>query len=123
MACGIATLNLCQADGFYESLGKSAARLTAGLNAAAEDAGVPVQVGFTGGMFGLMFSDQPVTNYAIARTENHDRFARFFRAMLERGVWLPPSGYEAMFLSIQHDDAVLDEVINAAADSFKAIHS
>jgi glutamate-1-semialdehyde 2,1-aminomutase len=123
MACGLATLNLCRATGFYETLGQSADRLADGLKRAADEAGVPVQTGSTGGMLGLAFAGKPVRNYDDARASDHERFARFFRAMLERGVWLPPSGYEAMFISVTHTDAILDEVIDAARESFKAVAS
>ena len=74
-----------------------------------------------GGMFGMSLSERPVQNFADAQACDHERYARFFRAMLDRGVWLPPSGYEAMFVSAAHEDQDLDRVIEAAAESFRSI--
>lgn len=123
MASGIATLQLCRAPGFYENLQRSTSRLADGLRAAADAAGVPMQTGATGGMLGMAFSTKPVRNYDDAAACDHDSFHRFFHAMLDRGVWLPPSSYEAMFVSAAHDDAVIDAVVNAAAESFEVISS
>jgi glutamate-1-semialdehyde 2,1-aminomutase len=121
MAAGIATLNLCRAPGFYETLGKRTLRLVEGLQAAAAEAGIAIQAGGQGGMFGFFFSASPVVNFADAQKADHARFARFFRAMLDRGVWLPPSGYEAMFTSSAHDAAAIDQVVVAAAESFRSV--
>jgi glutamate-1-semialdehyde 2,1-aminomutase len=74
-------------------------------------------------MFGFAFSDRPVRSFADAQACDHDRYARFFRAMLDRGVWLPPSGYEAMFVSSVHDRAAIDLVLGAAAESFRSLTS
>lgn len=81
---------------------------------------MPFQGNGMGGMLGFFFIDRPVRNFADAQAADHQRFARFFRAMLERGIWLPPSGYEAMFISAAHDDATIDRVITAAAESFRS---
>jgi glutamate-1-semialdehyde 2,1-aminomutase len=123
MAAGIATLNICRREGFYDELGGKAARVAAGLREAAAEAGVTVQTGAAGGMFGLAFSDRPVRDFADAQAGDHEMFARFFRAMLDRGVWLPPSGYEAMFISAAHDDATIARIIEAAAESFRSAAS
>ncbi len=119
MAAGIATLRICQEDGFYEALYAKASRLAEGLRSAAAEAGVTVQTGAMGGMLGMAILDRPVRNFADAKAADHDRFAKFFRAMLDRGVWLPPSGYEAMFVSAAHDDADITSVIDAARESFR----
>jgi len=121
MAAGSATLNLCRAPGFYETLEKRTLRLVEGLKAAAAQAGIPIQAGGQGGMLGFFFSANPVRSFADAQQADHARFARFFRAMLDRGVWLPPSGYEAMFTSAAHDEATIDQVIAAAAESFRSV--
>ena len=123
MAAGIATLKLCHETDFYKHLFKQVTRLVQGLHTAAGDAGVSVNGGGMGGMFGMFFSEKAVHNFADAQAADHAGFARFFRAMLERGVWLPPSGYEAMFLSAAHDDAVVDRVIEAADESFRSMAS
>jgi glutamate-1-semialdehyde 2,1-aminomutase len=94
--------------------------LVNGLKAAAAEAGVAIQAGGMGGMLGFFLSDRPVRNFADAQAADHERFGRFFRAMLERGVWLPPSGYEAMFVSSAHDDATIKHVVTAAAESFRS---
>jgi glutamate-1-semialdehyde 2,1-aminomutase len=72
-------------------------------------------------MLGMAFSSQPVTNFDEAKACDHDRFARLYRAMLERGVWLPPSGYEALFISSAHGDSHIDDIIEAANESFRLI--
>jgi glutamate-1-semialdehyde 2,1-aminomutase len=123
MAAGIATLQLCREEGFYASLETKARRLADGLKTAAANAGIPMHTGAWGGMFGLAFSDQPVRNFADAQACDHKRFARFFGLMLDRGVWLPPSGYEAMFVSAAHNDSSIEHVISAARDSFKEVAS
>ena len=121
MAAGIATLELCRADGFYDKLGGTTRRLVTGLHTAAEEQGVAVQTGTCGGMLGIALSARPVRNFDDAKACNHEAFARFFHAMLERGVWLPPSGYEAMFVSSAHDDKSIEFIINAARESFEVI--
>ena len=119
MAAGIETLRICRAKGFYDQLQEKALRLSRGLREAAESSRIAVQVGACGGMLGMAFSAHPVRNFDDARACDHPCFARFFRAMLEHGVWLPPSGYEAMFLSSAHDDASIAFIIDAAKESFK----
>jgi glutamate-1-semialdehyde 2,1-aminomutase len=123
MAAGSATLSLCRSPGFYDSLGEKTARLADGLLAAASEAGVALQTGSRGGMFGLAFADRPPRTFAEVQACDHDAFARFFRCMLDRGVWLPPSGYEAMFVSSAHDSEAIDHVLAAAVDSFRQIVS
>ncbi len=118
MASGIATLTICRQEGFYEDLSAKANRLANGLRTAAAEAGVTVQTGSEGGMVGMGFSDRPIRNFADAQAGDHKMFAGFFRAMLDRAVWLPPSGYEAMFVSAAHRDADIDQIIEAAGSSF-----
>jgi glutamate-1-semialdehyde 2,1-aminomutase len=69
----------------------------------------------------MALSESPVRTFADAQACDHDRFARFFHAMLNRGVWLPPSGYEAMFVSAAHDDASLTHILEAAQESFREV--
>ena len=120
MAAGIATLRICRREGFYDALQAKAIRLADGLRAAAAEAGVTVQAGAAGGLLGMAFLDRPVRNFADAQAADHQMFARFFRAMLDRGVWLPPSGYEAWFVSAAHDDAAIARIIDAARKSFRS---
>ena len=123
MASGIATLGLCRAEGFYGALYERATRLINGLRGAATEAGVPLQTCARGGMVGVAFLDKPVRNFDDAKACDHALFARFFNEMLHRGVWLPPSGYEAMFVSSAHDNVAIDLIIDAARASFKRIAS
>ncbi|MCP3903898.1 MAG: glutamate-1-semialdehyde 2,1-aminomutase [Planctomycetes bacterium] len=120
MAAGFATLTLCGRPGFYDTLHERTTRLADGLKAAAVNAGVPVTTGAVGGMLGLAFSEKPIRDFDDAKACDHECFARFFHAMLERGVWLPPSSYEAMFVSSAHDDATIGVILDAASESFAA---
>jgi len=121
MAAGIATLKICQVDGFYDRLGVLTARLAEGLAACGREAGVSICTGSQGGMVGFSFSAEPVRNFADAQACDHRLFGRFFHAMLDRGVWLPPSGYEACFVSAAHTEADIDAVIAAAAASLAEV--
>lgn len=121
MAAGIATLQLCQSPGFYDALHRKSTTLTSKLRDAAASAGIALQFGARGGLLGLAFSERPVRNFADAQACDHKLFAKFFHAMLERGVWLPPSGYEAMFLSAAHDEDTVAAILDAAKDAFRSI--
>lgn len=121
MAAGLAMLELVQEPGFHDRLSASAARLCAGLEAAAADAGVAVTTTQVGAMFGLFFTDQKVETYAQAVACDITAFNTFFHAMLERGVFLAPSAYEAGFLSSAHDDSIIDATIEAAREAFKVV--
>jgi glutamate-1-semialdehyde 2,1-aminomutase len=118
MAAGLATLRLCRAEGFYERLHQRASLLAEGLKQRAGRAGVALQTTALGGMLGLFFSDRPVGNFDEAQACDRDRFARFFHEMLARGVWLPPSPFEALFLSAAHGEPEIEQVLEAAAGSF-----
>lgn len=119
MAAGLAMLELVQEPGFHERLSAASARLCAGLEAAAAEAGVAVTTNQVGAMFGLFFTDQKVETYAQATACDTAAFNRFFHAMLERGVFLAPSAYEAGFLSSAHDDSIIDATLDAAREAFK----
>jgi glutamate-1-semialdehyde 2,1-aminomutase len=121
MAAGLAMLELVQEPGFHDRLSAASARLCAGLEAAAAEAGVAVTTTQVGAMFGLFFTDQKVETYAQATACDTAAFNRFFHAMLERGVFLAPSAYEAGFMSSAHDDAVIDATLAAAREAFKVV--
>ncbi len=121
MAAGLAMLELVQEPGFHDRLSAASARLCVGLEAAAAEAGVPVTTTQVGGMFGLFFTDQKVDTYAQATACDITAFNTFFHAMLERGVFLAPSAYEAGFMSSAHDDSVIDATIDAAREAFKVV--
>jgi glutamate-1-semialdehyde 2,1-aminomutase len=111
-AAGLATLRLC-GDDVYALLDKTAATVSELASQALTAAGVPHRVQFSGNMFSVFFTDAPVANYDDARTQNVDAFRAFFHTMLSRGVYLPPSAFEAWFVSAAIDEAALD-VISAA---------
>ncbi len=122
MAAGLATLEGIGQDGFYESLAATTSRLADGLARAAAAAGVPLATGSLGGMFGFVFTaDGPVRTYRQVADADTERFRRFFHGMLERGVYLAPSAFEAGFVSAAHGDAEIDETIGKAAETFAAI--
>lgn len=121
MAAGIATLTKLNEDGVYEELEKKTAALTAGLQSAADDAGIPFQAGHIGSMAGFFFNDSPVHNFEEAKTSDLDRFAKFYRLMLEKGVYLAPSQFEASFVSLAHTDADIQETIDAARQAMSEL--
>jgi glutamate-1-semialdehyde 2,1-aminomutase len=121
MAAGLAMLELVQAPGFHARLTAATASLCAGLEAAAGQAGVALTTNQVGGMFGLFFTDQKVETYAQATACDTAAFNRFFHAMLERGVFLAPSAYEAGFTSSSHDETVIAATLEAARAAFLAI--
>ncbi len=120
MAAGLATLDALREPGVYEALEKSSEKLAKGLAKAAKGAGVAVQVQRVGSMLTPFFSDTPVTNYEEARRCRTDRFATFFRVMLDQGVVLPPSQFEAWFVSTAHGKAEISRTIAAAGEAFAA---
>ncbi len=118
MAAGLAMLELVSAPGFHDALEAKTNALCDGLEAAAREAGVPFTTNRVGGMFGLFFSAVPVDTYAGAVACDTAMFNRFFHAMLERGVYLAPSAFEAGFLSSAHGDAEIAATIAAAREAF-----
>jgi len=123
MAAGIVTLRMLASEGGYRALEELAAKLTGGLVALARRAEVPVQLNRVGSMFTLFFADAPVTDFASAKRSDTDRYARFFRAMLDRGVYLPPSQFEACFLSFAHLEREIEETLAAAEVAFGEVAS
>ena len=114
VAAGLATLRLIQQPGFHDTLGRRSARLAAGLADAARDAGIAMCTDSVGGMFGFYFSDTVPASYAEATRCDITRFKAFFHAMLDEGVYLAPSAYEAGFISIAHTDELVEQTISAA---------
>jgi glutamate-1-semialdehyde 2,1-aminomutase len=119
VAAGLATLRLLDADA-YAQLEETTRRLADGLEAAAADAGVAVQVPWTTGLLTVFFSDRPVRDYDGARACDHDAHAAFCRALLERGVYPPPSQYEAWFPSLAHTGEDVEATLTAAREAFAA---
>ncbi len=123
MTAGIETLKELQEDGTWEAIDLNAARLVAGLSAAAKAAHVPAVVQRVGTMFTTFFTGQPVVNWATAKTADTRLFGAFFRAMLERGVYLAPSQFEAGFLSAAHSATEIDATLIAAKHALMQMHS
>ena len=121
MAAGLATLTLLAEPGVYDHLERLSIGLTDGLASAAERAGVAYTANRVGSMFTGFFTDQPVTDYASAKRSDTRRYARFFHAMLDHGVYLAPSQFEAGFVSLAHTEADLDATLNVAAAAFDAV--
>jgi glutamate-1-semialdehyde 2,1-aminomutase len=121
MAAGLAMLQLIQAPGFYEDLTARTVRLTDGILAEAKKAGVPFSVNRVGAMFGLFFTDETVESYAQATAADVAAFNRFFHGMLERGVYLAPSAFEAGFVSSAHSDDVIAATVATAGEVFASL--
>ncbi|MFA7240285.1 MAG: glutamate-1-semialdehyde 2,1-aminomutase [Sulfuricellaceae bacterium] len=118
VAAGLATLKLVQAPGFYERLAATTRKLTEGLTAVAHEAGFSFCAQAVGGMFGLYFRATPPTSYLEVMESDKDAFNRFFHGMLEEGVYLAPSAFEAGFVSAAHSDADIDATLEAAKRVF-----
>jgi glutamate-1-semialdehyde 2,1-aminomutase len=125
MAAGIATLDALQANAssIYPQLEAVSVAVADGVAAEARKAGVPLTLNRVGSMWTWFFTADPVTNYEQAARSDTAAFARFHRAMLERGVWLPPSQFEAAFLSAAHGEQEVAATIAAARDAFQAVAS
>ena len=121
MAAGIATLSELSQPGFYDALGATTDHFVAGMISTASDAGIAMQGVSQGGMFGLFFADQAVTSFADVTTCDEEIFKRFFHLMLNGGVYLAPSMYEAGFVSSTHSASVIDATLAAAKYAFKAL--
>ena len=114
MAAGLATLRLLRDWDVYRELEAKSVRLAEGLAEAARGAGVPVTIHRVGSMMGLFFQEGPIRNYDDARRSDTARFARWFHGMLDEGIYLPPSQFEAFFVSAAHTEADLDRTVEAA---------
>ena len=121
MAAGIATLDLLSAAGTYERLEAISRQLEQGLVKAAAEAGVAVRVQGVGSMLSLFFTDQPVTDCASALRCDTVRFGRFFGGMLRRGVYLPPSQFEAWFVSLAHSEEDIARTVEAAREALTSL--
>jgi glutamate-1-semialdehyde 2,1-aminomutase len=122
MAAGLATLELVQEAGFHARLEQATQRLVDGLRKRAADAGIGFATNQVGGMFGLFFTDAESVNcFADVNACDLERFRTFFHAMLERGVYLAPSAFEAGFVSSAHDEAAIETTLNAAEQAFATL--
>jgi glutamate-1-semialdehyde 2,1-aminomutase len=120
MAAGIATLHEARKTGFYDRLEKKSKFFTEGLTESARIAGCPVQLNRVGSMLGLFFTKEKVVDYSSAKSTNTKQYGRFFHEMLERGVYLPPSAFETIFLSSAHSQSDISQTIKISERAFRA---
>ncbi|SPF56581.1 glutamate-1-semialdehyde aminotransferase (aminomutase) (fragment) [Candidatus Desulfosporosinus infrequens] len=122
MTAGITTLTLlAESPEIYEKLAQKTTALCAGIRKQAEKVGFDLQFHQLGAMFGMFFTDQPVYDYESAKTSNIDAFNIFFHAMLEKGVYLAPSQFEAGFMSAAHSEEDIAATIEASAYAFEKV--
>lgn len=120
MAAGLKTLELLARPGTYERLDALGARLASGLLAAADKAGVTACLNRVGSAMTLFFASGPITDYASAKSSDTARYGRYYAAMRDQGVYLAPSQFEAMFVSMAHTDADIDQVLSHAEQALGA---
>jgi glutamate-1-semialdehyde 2,1-aminomutase len=118
VSAGIAALEALQQPEAYSNLATMTASLVIGLKKAAEQAGVPIQINSIGSMFTLFFTSAPVTDFQTAKASDTARYSKFFHAMLDRGVYFPPSQFETCFLSLAHTKSDIKATIEAASEAF-----
>jgi len=121
VTAGIVTLKELKKPGVFDELVAGTTKLSEGISAAAEAAGIPLYPTQAGTMFCFFFNDQPVTNWNTASKSDTQMLARFFHAMLNRGVYFPPSQYESWFFSTAHTDEIVVATIQAAQTAFAEI--
>ncbi|MDQ4122518.1 MAG: glutamate-1-semialdehyde 2,1-aminomutase [Acidobacteriota bacterium] len=121
MSAGLATLKRLRDGSIYESLEQHGSQLESGLRAAAEENGFRVQINRVGSMITLFFTEEPVFDWETANKSNREMFGKFFHAMLNEGVYLPPSQFEAAFFGIKHTEEIISQTIEAARRAFAQI--
>ncbi|MFV0459648.1 MAG: glutamate-1-semialdehyde 2,1-aminomutase [Actinomycetales bacterium] len=121
-AAGLATLRAAD-EAVYARVDAASRQLQGEVSSALSGAGVPHRINTAGSMFSVFFTDQPVRTYAEAQTQDVQAFAAFFTSMLDAGIYLPPSAFEAWFLSAAHDDVVLGKVVDALPAAARAAAS
>jgi glutamate-1-semialdehyde 2,1-aminomutase len=121
VAAGLATLRAIQEPGFYERLSERTRDLTDGLAGAAAHAGVAFSAQSIGGMFGIYFAKSVPDSFSAVMSCDKERFNRFFHSMLDAGIYLAPSAFEAGFVSSAHTAANIDETVRAAAGAFRQL--
>ena len=115
VAAGIAALDLIEQLDPYETLVAAADRITDGLHQTFESAGIHTTINRVGSMFSVFFREEAVRDFHDAKAADHERYARFFHHLLERGVYLPPSGYELWVLGTEHRDAEIERILDVAS--------
>ena len=121
MAAGIATLKEIGKPGFYEALERTSARLAKGLQQAVVNTGTKAVLNRVGSMVGIFLTDQPVGSFDDAKTSDLEKFASYYRKMLDRGIYLAPSQFESLFVSAAHSDQDIDDTVAAAESVFSEL--
>jgi glutamate-1-semialdehyde 2,1-aminomutase len=121
MRAGLATLPHLRTPNFYPDLNLKSRHLADGFRAAFREAGVPAQINSAGSLLTIFFNENPIKNYDDAKKSDTNKFAKFFTEMLDRGIFLPPSQYEALFISAAHTEADINQTIQAARESLTSI--
>jgi len=121
MTAGIETLKILKGKGVYEKLDATTKTLCDGLEEIAKKRGIPVQIARAGAMFTLFFNNRPVDNYEDAKKSNLERFAKYFKKMLESGIYLAPSQFEAVFVSLAHSKNDINKTLAVAEKVFKGL--
>ncbi len=121
MSAGIATLKILQRPGTYEQLEEKSKKLADGLSQAAESAGVETTSNRVGAMFSMFFTNQKVGNYETAKTSDTERFAAYFGRMLDEGIYIAPSQFEAGFMSLAHTDDDIAQTLSAARKALQGV--
>jgi glutamate-1-semialdehyde 2,1-aminomutase len=121
MTAGIETLDLLRSKKIYEELGKKSSYLAEMILDQADERGIPAWVNYATGMLTLFFTEGPVKDYRTAKMSDTKRFAQFFIEMMNEGIYLPPSQFEAWFISVAHTQSDLDRTIEACGNAFRKI--
>ena len=121
MTAGIETLELLKSKKNYQDLGKKTAYLADAILKSGKERGIPITVNQTTGLFTVFFTEGPVTDYQTAKTSDTKRFGQFFIEMMEQGIYLPPSQFEAWFVSLAHTQKDLDKTVEACDAAFKEV--
>ncbi len=121
MTAGIETLEILKSKKVYQDLERKTSYLVEKISESIEEQGIPISINRTNGMFTLFFTEGPVRDYSTAKMSNTKRFAQFFIAMMEQGIYLPPSQFEACFISLAHTQKDLDKTIEACDNAFTKI--
>jgi glutamate-1-semialdehyde 2,1-aminomutase len=119
MSAGIAALSLIRNEECWMQMEESAAVLEAGISSAAQHAGIPIQQTRVGTMFTTFFSETKPVGWNTVKAADRAQFGKFFQKMLENGVYLAPSQFEAGFLSIMHTDAIIEKTLHAVTEVFR----
>lgn len=120
-ACGLATLGMLKPKGFYDDLEKKSQALEDGIRREAEEASVTITINRAGSMMTVFFCEHEVNDFDGAASSDTERFAAFWREMLKRNIYLPPSAFEAWFISAAHSNIEIDRTIHAAGEAFRAL--